>query len=279
MALFDRLSGKNSESKTEEVKSDSPAVQMLSMADIIPNRYQPRTEFDDDAILELSKTIEEHGLLQPIVVREYETGKYEIIAGERRFRATKLLGSKEIKAIISNLTDDETASMALIENLQRENLNPIEEAVAYQELMKVNNLKQNELSQQLGKSQSYVANKLRLLKLNDEITTAIANNEITQRHGRALLVLDKDQQLEAFHKIIADNLNVKQTEDLINKMLTVKEEPKQPKRKNVVLTKNMQLSVNTIKKSVSMIKDTGMDIKTEENDSDDEYEIIIHIKK
>lgn len=278
MALFDRLSGRNSEEKTEP-KTDSPAVQLIPMENIIPNRYQPRTEFDDDAIVELSKTIEEHGLLQPIVVREYETGKYEIIAGERRFRATKLLGSKEIKAIVSNLTDNETASMALIENLQRENLNPIEEAIAYQELMKVNDLKQNELSQQLGKSQSYVANKLRLLKLDDEITTAIANEEITQRHGRALLVLDKDQQVEAFHQIVEGNLNVKQTETLINKMLTVDDKPKATKKKNVVLTKNMQLSVNTIKKSVSMIKDTGMDVETVENDSDDEYEIIIRLKK
>ncbi|GKQ43460.1 nucleoid occlusion protein [Companilactobacillus sp. RD055328] len=279
MALFDRFSGK-SEEEIPEAKEDMQKVQSISMDSIIANRYQPRTEFDNDAIVELSKTIQEHGLLQPIVVREYENQKYEIIAGERRFRATKLLGWTEIKAIVNNLTDSETASMALIENLQRENLNPIEEAVAYQELMRVNDLTQSELSEQLGKSQSYVANKLRLLKLDTQITNAIANNKITQRHGRALLALDKEQQIPAFNQIQAEDMNVKQTEVLINKLLTVNGKPKSNnKRKPVTLTKNMKLSVNTIKKSVSMIKDTGMKVETVENDNDDEYEIIIRIKK
>ncbi|MGR3742496.1 nucleoid occlusion protein [Companilactobacillus sp. DQM5] len=275
-SFFNKITGK----KDEDNIPNKNEIVSIKVDSIIPNRYQPRTEFDESAIEELSKTINEHGLLQPIVVREYDQDKYEIIAGERRYRAVKKLGWENIHAIVNNLTDSETASMGVIENLQRENLNPIEEAEAYLELMRVNDLTQSELSEQLGKSQSYVANKLRLLKLDNKITVAIANEKISQRHGRALLALDdKNKQIEVFEKILQDGLNVKQTENLITKIISGKGVVKQNERKAVSINKNIKIAANTIKKSVSMIKDTGINVKTEEHDNKEEYEIIIKIKK
>lgn len=151
-------------------KNDLPQnkqVQDLPIAQLHPNRYQPRRTFSEESIKQLAQTLDEGGLLQPIVVREDGEG-YEIVAGERRYRAAKSLGWEKIPAIVNNLSDAQTASLALIENLQRENLNPIDEALAYQELMKINNLTQTQLAQNIGKSQSYVANKLRLLKTGPE---------------------------------------------------------------------------------------------------------------
>lgn len=288
-SFFDKYLGKKEEvtevpAKVAEEEENTEketlnTVQTISMKSIIPNRYQPRTEFDEDAITELSKTIDEHGLLQPIVVREYETGKFEIIAGERRFRAVKKLGWGNINAIVNNLTDRESASMALIENLQRENLNPIEEAEAYTELVKVNNLTQGQLSEQLGKSQSYIANKLRLLKLNPEVVKGIANNKITQRHGRALLMLDDDKQVKAYQQVVEGNLNVKQTEELVNKLLGINKKPKKTKEPSQNNNRDLKVSVNTLKKSIDLIKNTGADIDVKEKDKDDEYELIIRIKK
>lgn len=151
---------------------------------IIPNRFQPRTVFDEEKIEELSRTIHTHGVIQPIVVRSYEDDRYEIIAGERRYRAMKKLNWTEVPAIVRNLSDKETASIALIENLQREELTAIEEALAYQQLLELHSLTQEALAQRLGKGQSTVANKLRLLKLPQFVQEAILKREITERHAR-----------------------------------------------------------------------------------------------
>lgn len=275
-SIFDKISGKKDD-KPEDVKQNE--IKSIEMSQIVPNRYQPRTEFDQEAIAELAKTIDEHGLLQPIVVREADNDGYEIIAGERRYRAVKKLGWKQIDAIVNNLNDNQTASMGVIENLQRENLNPIEEAEAYLELMRVNDLTQAQLSQQLGKSQSYIANKLRLLKLSEPVKEAIASDEISQRHGRAILALKSvAQQVEALGKVTKSNLNVQQTENLVEKMLTQKTKTKKKVTKTAV-NRNIKIAANTIKKSVSMIEDTGMKVQTQEHDGEDEYEIVIKIKK
>jgi ParB family transcriptional regulator, chromosome partitioning protein len=148
-------------------KSDE--IRKIPIDLIVPNRFQPRTVFDDEKIEELSRTIHIHGIIQPIVVRQFETEKYEIIAGERRWRAMKKLGWDTVPAIVKNMSDTETASVALIENLQREELSPIEEAIAYGKLLELHNLTQEALAQRLGKGQSTVANKLRLLKLPQPI--------------------------------------------------------------------------------------------------------------
>ncbi|MCF0119238.1 MAG: ParB/RepB/Spo0J family partition protein, partial [Limosilactobacillus mucosae] len=175
--------------------------------------------FDQTEIQELAQTISEHGLLQPIVVREFRPGEYEIIAGERRFRAVKLLQWEKIPAIVEKMTDAESASLALIENLQRAQLSPVEEAQAYKQLMEFNHLTQATLAKGMGKSQSFVANKLRLLKLIKPVQNAILDGRITERHGRALLSLDEDQQRTLLMEIVNQHWNVRQTEDAVAQML------------------------------------------------------------
>lgn len=182
----------------EEVPKNKQ-IQDLELDKIVPNRYQPRREFSEDSIKELAETLDKDGLLQPIVVRE-DGDQYEIIAGERRYRAAKSLGWETIPAIVKNMDDDQAASLALIENLQREDLNPIDEAKAYTNLMKLNNLTQTALAKDMGKSQSYVANKLRLLKLGDEVQQALIEGKITARHGRALIGLSEDDQKTRFSR-------------------------------------------------------------------------------
>lgn len=191
----------------------------IPVAAIVPNQYQPRKVFDQTEIQELAQTISEHGLLQPIVVREFRPGEYEIIAGERRFRAVKLLQWEKIPAIVEKMTDAESASLALIENLQRAQLSPVEEAQAYKQLMEFNHLTQATLAKGMGKSQSFVANKLRLLKLIKPVQNAILDGRITERHGRALLSLDEDQQRTLLMEIVNQHWNVRQTEDAMAQIL------------------------------------------------------------
>ena len=184
-----------------------------------PTNTSPGRFFDQTEIQELAQTISEHGLLQPIVVREFRPGEYEIIAGERRFRAVKLLQWEKIPAIVEKMTDAESASLALIENLQRAQLSPVEEAQAYKQLMEFNHLTQATLAKGMGKSQSFVANKLRLLKLIKPVQNAILDGRITERHGRALLSLDEDQQRTLLMEIVNQHWNVRQTEDAVAQML------------------------------------------------------------
>ena len=191
----------------------------IKLDQIVPNRYQPRQVFDKDGIRELAQTIEEHGLLQPIVLREYEPQKYEIIAGERRFRAMKLLQWDTAPAIVEKMSDQEAASLALVENLQRSQLSSVEEAQAYRRLMDINHLTQASLAKGMGKSQSFVANKLRLLKLIKPVQTAILDHRITERHGRAMLDLDENQQREMLMKVVNNRLTVRQTEDEVAREL------------------------------------------------------------
>lgn len=205
--------GKNNSDKVKN------KVVEVKLDQIVPNRYQPRKVFDQDGIRELAQTISEHGLLQPIILREYEPAKYEIIAGERRYRAMKLLKWEKAPAIIEKMSDAETASLALIENLQRSELSSVEEAQAYRQLMDLNHLTQAALAKGMGKSQSFVANKLRLLKLITPVQTAILDHRITERHGRALLDLDDQQQREMLMRIVNERLTVRQTEDEVARVL------------------------------------------------------------
>ncbi|UQD53712.1 nucleoid occlusion protein [Bacillus methanolicus] len=256
---------------TEEIKK-------IPIEDIVPNRFQPRTVFDDEKIEELARTIHTHGIIQPIVVREFGNNQFEIIAGERRWRAMKKLGWDEVPAIIKNLNDTETASMALIENLQREELSPIEEAIAYGKLLELHNLTQEALAQRLGKGQSTVANKLRLLKLPNEVQEALLNKIITERHARSLIPLkDPEKQVKLLQEIIEKNLNVKQTEERVAKMLEHTEKKPQPKRK--VFSKDMRIAVNTIRQSLSMVSESGITLDSEEEEFEDYYQFTIRIPK
>jgi ParB family transcriptional regulator, chromosome partitioning protein len=268
------------EKETEQVieKTEGEEIRKIPVSLIVPNRYQPRTIFAEDKIEELALTIRTHGIIQPIVVRECEDGKFEIIAGERRWRAVQKLGWDEIPAIVKNLNDTETASMALIENLQREELTPIEEALAYAKLLELHNLTQEALAQRLGKGQSTVANKLRLLKLPQEVQDALLQRKITERHARALIALkDKEKQLKLLQEIIEKQLNVKQTEDRVLKMLENAAPKPKPKRK--AFSKDMRIAVNTIRQSLTMVADSGLAIDSEEEDFEDYYQITIRIPK
>ncbi len=190
----------------------------LYLDDIIPNRFQPREVFDDRALQELAASIKEHGVIQPIIVRNIGQ-KYEIIAGERRYKASAIAGLTKIPAIIRNLDDKESSKVALLENLQRKDLNAIEEARTYQKILEIDEMTQEELAKTMGKSQSAIANKMRLLSLPDEIQEAILQGKISERHARSLLALDKkDEQIKMLNEIISKKMPVRELDQIIKTM-------------------------------------------------------------
>ena len=285
MALSDLFGSGKSKKKNEEelllTELKSPKqVQQIAVQQIVPNRFQPRKVFNEEKLDELARTIHIHGLIQPIILRKYEEDKYEIIAGERRFRAMQLLEWQEVPAIVQEMTDNETASVALIENLQREELTAIEDAEAYQGLMALNELTQEALAQRIGKSQSFIANKLRLLKLAEPIKQALLNREVTERHGRSLLALSAEEQNELLTLIREKKLTVKETERLVKLKQVEKDKASdQPKKRIKRISKDFRLALNTIHKSIDLIKETGMTLEAKEEELEDVYRITIEIKK
>lgn len=201
------------------VSETGEAVRELKMIDIEPNPEQPRKQFEPDKLEELADSIKQHGMIQPLLVREQGNGRYLIIAGERRWRAAKLAGLKQVPCIIKDYSEQEVMEIALIENLQREDLNPIEEAEGYQELMKKFGLTQELVSERVGKSRSAVANALRLNHLTDEVKQMLADGRLTQGHARALLPLPTEElQITVARRIEKEGLNVRQTETLVAKL-------------------------------------------------------------
>lgn len=276
-----RLLGKIEETDAIVVQSDtgSGEVKDLPVHLIVPNRYQPRTVFDEDKIAELSQTIKTHGIIQPIVVRTFHD-KYEIIAGERRWRAYQKLGYQTIPAIIKEMNESQAASVALIENLQREGLTAIEEAKAYQQLMEIHRLTQESLAQRLGKSQSTIANKIRLLQLPQEVQQALLDRKIMERHARALLLLkEQTLQLKMLVEIIEKDLTVKQTETRIQQLLEIDSPSSSKKPKRMGIAKDVRIAINTIRQSVQMVMKTGMAVQTAEEEFEDYYEVTIRIPK
>lgn len=193
-------------------------VLTLNLDDVLPNRFQPRIKFNEQNILELAESIKEHGVIQPIVVRKIGD-KYEIIAGERRYKASVLAGKTTIPAIVTNLDDKNSAEIALIENVQRQDLTPIEEAVSYKKILDMGYLNQATLAEKLGKTQSTIANKLRLLNLDDEVQEALLEEKISERHARSLLKLNPQDQIKMLNRILTERLTVRKTDDEIVKML------------------------------------------------------------
>ena len=207
----------NNETKDEVV--------YLYLDDIIPNRFQPREVFDERALKELAVSIREHGVIQPIIVRKVN-GKYEIIAGERRYKASALAGLTKIPAIVRDLDDKESSKVALLENLQRKNLSPIEEARTYQKILEIDQMTQEELAKTMGKSQASVANKLRLLTLPDEVQEALLKEQISERHARSLLSIpDVRKQKDMLKKIINEKMSVRSLEEEIKQEYHKEEEP------------------------------------------------------
>lgn len=250
----------------------------LPTENIYPNIYQPRKYFDNEAIDELAQSIKSYGILQPLSVRKMGEGRFELVAGERRLRAAKKIGLNEVPAIIIDITDKDSAAIALLENLQRENLNFIEEAEAYNNLIKEHSYTQEKLAETIGKKQSTIANKLRILKLDESLRKMILDNNLTERHARALLKLpSSDSQLKVLNQVIKKSLNVKNTESLIEKELVkVKSGFSKETRNKIKGIFSPRVYINTIKQ---VFDKYGMQVQYSSKDMDDSIQIIVTIPK
>jgi len=220
--------------KEEKIKEK---VVEIPLSDIRINKNQPRQTFNEEKLRELALSIQEHGVIQPIIVRTAEDGKYEIVAGERRWRACRLIGAEKIPVIIKNLSEKETKEIALIENIQREDLNPIEEAEAYRTLMEEYGLTQEELSKRVGKSRPFIANTVRLLGLPEMVRKMVSEGLVSAGHARALLSLPSSKlQEEIAQKIVAKGLSVRQAEKTVKELLSERKKTKKPiKREDPIL--------------------------------------------
>lgn len=231
------------------MNDNSARVIEVDINEILPNRFQPRIQFDEDEILELSDSIKEHGIIQPIVVRTIGD-KYEIIAGERRYKASVLAGKESVPVIIKNLNDKDSAEIALIENIQRKNLTPIEEALSYKKILDMGYITQEKLASKLGKSQSSVANKIRLLNLSDEVQEALLENKISERHARSLLRLStSSEQNNMLNRIITERLTVRKTDEEIDKLKSSNESTEENNYSQKIIEKgeiSMNNNINTM---------------------------------
>ena len=219
---------------------------MVKITEVEPNREQPRKNFNEDALLELADSIKQFGIIQPLVVQKQDD-YYEIIAGERRWRAAKLAGLKEVPVIIKNYTEQERVEIALIENIQREDLNPIEEAMAFKRLLTEFDLKQDELAERVSKSRTAVTNSMRLLKLDERVQQMVVDEKISTGHARALLAVgDKEQQYNLANKIFDEKLSVRETERLMKNLQKEKKDKKDQKTENEFIYKGIEEKIKMI---------------------------------
>lgn len=246
-------------SPAKKVKEDPKASEiLLKINQVEPNRDQPRKEFDEDALLELADSIKQFGVLQPLLVQK-KKDYYEIIAGERRWRAAKLAGLKEVPVLIKSYTDQEIVEISLIENIQRENLNPIEEAMAFKRLLEEFHLKQDEVAERVSKSRTAVTNSMRLLKLSDKVKQMIIDDMISTGHARALLAIeDEEQQYLLATKIFDEKLSVRETEKLVKSL-------KNPKKEIKKTTPEHQFIYNDIAEKMKSIMGTKVNINAKAN--------------
>lgn len=256
------------------------SVVHLPVGNIKPNPYQPRRTFNKEAIRELSESIKQYGVIQPICVRRISLTSYELVAGERRLRASIEANLEKIPAIIVDFNDNDSAVVALVENLQRENLSFLEEAQAFYHLINEHGLTQEQLAEKIGKKQSTIANKLRLLKLPKLVKSIIEEHNLTERHARALLKLpDEFMQLSVLENICEDELNVKETEAVVAKMLDEILEKEKKEKCNVKVLKDVRIFTNTVEKAVALIRKSGIDALITQTENDDFYEYIIKVPK
>ncbi|MBO5135951.1 MAG: nucleoid occlusion protein [Clostridia bacterium] len=262
--------------RTEE--KEEGKILNIRTDEIRTNPCQPRKDFDEGAIEELANSIKMHGLIQPIAVRRIGEKLYELIAGERRLRACKSLNMEEIPAIVVDATATDSAILALIENIQRENLGYIEEANAYLSLVSEHGITQEELAERLGKSQSTVANKIRILRLSSQVRQLLAENNLSERHARALLKLNTDKdRLRALDIVIKRGLNVQKTEELIAGMLEEKAEIEKPK--NIRIFKDIRIFSNTIRQALDIMKKSGINAESRTREDENYIEYLIKIPK
>ncbi len=267
----------------QENGNDIKNITYLNIDSVRPNPYQPRKQFTKGALEELCESIQQYGVIQPINVRKITSSKFELVAGERRLRAAIMAGLKEIPAIIINITDNDSAVLALIENLQREDLNYLEEAEGYNNLINEHGLTQEELAQKIGKSQSTVANKIRLLRLSPLVKKILSDNNLTERHARSLLKLHDEQlQLKVLRHVCDKGLNVKKTEELIERVIDKflsKNKEKPVERKFTKTIKDIRIFVNTIRQAIELMKKSGVDAKAAQIDRGEYVEFIVRIPK
>ena len=258
------------------------SVEKIPIQLVRPNPYQPRRTFSEQSIEELSRSIQRYGLIQPIVVRKINPTHYELIAGERRLRASKRAGLLEIEAIVQRVGEQDSAVMALIENLQRENLHFFDEAEAYRNLLLEHGLSQEDLARKIGKNQSTVANKLRILRLAPEVKTSIMIHRLTERHARTLLrIADPSLQLKLIEQIRRENLSVKATEDLVEKILDKQYyEQEVPRKKKISgFVRDGRLLMNDIKKLVKQVSESGLPANYTVRDTGLSFEVMVTIPK
>lgn len=261
----------NNSNMISEVK-----VVKVAIDQIFPNPYQPRKNFDEEALRDLSASIAQFGVLQPLLVAPADNGRYMLIAGERRLRASKMAKLQEVPVIISEYTSQQIAEIALIENLQREDLHFLEEAEGYEKLMEEFHLTQEAMAARVGKKQSTIANKLRLLRLSDRIRKILVEGGLTERHARALLKLDdEEKQVQVLTVVIDNGYSVRQTESYIEKLL---EDKNQEKKKRMVIVNDVRIYLNSIKQVVSAIKDVGIPVAMEQTVEGDDVIVSLRIK-
>lgn len=266
-----------------ESLADKPRLIYVSPEKIIPNKYQPRKIFDESKLYELAQSIKEHGILQPLTVKQIDKDTYELVAGERRLRAAKLVGLSNVPVILKRFSQEDSMVLSIIENIQRHNLNYFEEAESYRKLIEECHLTQEELAKKLGKTQSTVANKLRLLKLEPEVRNMLVENNLSERHARSLLKIEDSETREnALKEIISKNLNVSQTEMYV---LSVLGELKKEDRKNITkmrciqLFKDLRIFSSTINQTIDLIKQTGLPVKSNKKETEDFIEYVIRVDK
>lgn len=261
---------------------ESNRVMYLSVGSIVPNPNQPRKRFAPEGLKELADSIREHGVLQPLSVRRLSGGRYELISGERRLRASKLAGLESVPCILVNADDLESSLLALIENLQRRDLDYVEEALALQTLINTYHLSQEEAARRVGKSQSAVANKLRLLKLSSDVLEKMRSSGLTERHGRALLRLPAAQRMEAVEYIVEHQLNVARTDEYIDALLSPvpeAEAEKPKKHRPAIYIRDVRLFLNTLRRGVDTMRRSGLDAQCGREEDDDTLRLIITIPK
>ena len=273
MLKFARLSDKQATSEA--------VLSTVLISDIKPNPNQPRKTFHEEGIAELASSIKNYGLLQPITVRKTESNYFELIAGERRLRACKMLGETTIPAIVLEPSaEQDSAILAMIENLQRENLHFFEEAEGYLSLMKEHGFTQEMLARKLGKNQSTIANKLRILKLPKNVRNCIVHSGLTERHARTLLRLhNEEMQLRLIKTIVKNALSVRETEQLVEQEIKKLYDGETVTKKLAYLFRDYRIYINTIKKAVNQVKDAGVNAHCDVEEHDDAVDISIRLMK
>lgn len=253
------------------------SILLVPTDEIIPNPNQPRKVFNQNELDALADSIRNNGIIQPLVVRKNNNDEYELISGERRLRAAVKVGLETVPCVLMSVSDNDSALFAIIENIQRDNLNYFEEAESISRLVNDYSMTQEEISKRLGKSQSYLSNKLRLLRLSDELRSVILENSLSERHARALLRLDSDiDRLKALLEIIEKNMNVSETDKYIDSIVTPVKQKSRPKFRKL---KDIKLFINTINHAVDTMRNAGIKAVSEENETSDYIEYVIRIPK